>query len=130
MSRRWACAVVVAVSLLTAGGCVINTGSIGERGVGMPHEAAKVGGGYTISYVLPEAGTVLLVDQRTQKHILSKSMEAGSEFAFDALNVDRAQYKKWGIDPDKANFVLYFHPKNPKKVAPKDGEAAAGNCGG
>jgi hypothetical protein len=56
----------VAVSLLLVSGCVFIAGnSVEPDKFGFSKEAYRVGGGFTISYVAPEDGTILLIDRKS-----------------------------------------------------------------
>lgn len=110
--KRTAAWGLVALCLLVTSGCVF-IGSVEAEKACLPKDAKKVAGGYEISYLVPEDGTIMLIDQKTNKHILTRSLTAGTTYNFSVENVDQQQYKKWGIDLNKANFVLYYYPKNP-----------------
>jgi hypothetical protein len=111
----------IGIMVLTAvfvSGCVFIAGNSVEPDKFGPCKENKVGGGFTISYIAPEDGTVQLVDKKSGKNILTQAISAGQEYKFSAQGLDRQQYKTWGINIDKADFVLYFHPKYPKPPIP------------
>ncbi|GEM_PF-724957 len=110
--------VVLTISLLFISGCIIVGNSVGPDKFNPGKEVNKVGGGFTITYIAPEDGTVHLMDRKSCKSLLSQSITAGTEYKFSASELDKIQYKKWGINVDKADFVLYFYPKNPKPQPP------------
>ena len=109
---------VLMVSLLFISGCIIVGNSVGPDKFNPGKEINKVGGGFSITYVAPEDGMVHLMDRKSGKSLLTESVIAGTEYKFDAKSLDKAQYKKWGINVDKADFVLYFYPKHPKPQPP------------
>jgi hypothetical protein len=110
--------VVLTISLLFISGCIIVGNSVGPDKFNPGKEGNKVGGGFTITYVAPEDGSVHLMDRKSGKSLLTENVLAGEEYKFDAVSLDKAQYKKWGINVDKADFVLYFYPKFPKRLPP------------
>jgi hypothetical protein len=112
---------MLVVSLFFISGCIIVGNSVGPDKFNPGKEANKVGGGFTITYVAPEDGMVHLMDRKSGKSLLTESITAETEYKFDASKLDKAQYKKWGINVDKADFVLYFYPKNPKPMPPVPG---------
>lgn len=103
---------IPAASALWLAGCVFIAGNTiepeGYRG------GIRAGGGLEITYIVPEDGVINLVDRRTGRNLMSKSVTAGETYEFSAKEMNPAEEKKWGVDVKKANFVLYFYPKNPK----------------
>ena len=71
-----------------------------------------VGGGLTISWKAPEAGTVYLMEKKTRKLVETKSLEQGDVFSFTVDSTVRAQELGdiLGINLAKAQFLLYFEP--------------------
>lgn len=108
----------VVLCLLFISGCIIVGNSLGPDKFNPGKETNKVGGGFTITYIAPEDGTIHLMDRHSGKSLLSESIDAGNKYRFDASALNKEQYKKWGINVDKADFVLYFYPKNPKPIPP------------
>jgi hypothetical protein len=105
--------------LLLVGGCIIVSGNDFEPDKNaMFKEAHKVGGGLEITYVVPEDGVINLVDRKSGKNLMSKSVIAGEKYEFSAKALNAEEEKKWGIDVRKADFILYFYPKNPKPPIP------------
>jgi hypothetical protein len=114
-------AIQIAMLVLTAvfvSGCVFIAGNSIEPDKFGPCKQNKVGGGFNITYIAPEDGTVQLVDKKSGKNILTQAISAGQEYKFSAQELDLQLYKAWGVDIHKADFVLYFHPKHPKPPIP------------
>jgi hypothetical protein len=109
---------IVILSVLFISSCIIVGNSVKPDKFNICNDKSRVGGGFTITYLAPEDGTVHLMDRNSDKSILSQSITAGSEFKFSAAELDKDQYKKWGVNVDKADFVLFFYPKNPKPLPP------------
>ncbi len=118
MKRAVLVASISVLSVALLGGCIIIGNEVKPDNFGQAKEANRVGGGFNITFVAPEDGTVHLLDKKSGKNVLTKSVKANEEYQFSAMELDKLQYKAWGIDVDKADFVLYFYPKNPKSMAP------------
>lgn len=103
-------AATAAAGLLLAGCVFIADNTIEPQDLG---EAHRAGGGMEITYIAPDEGVISLVDKKSGRNILSKSVIKGEEYYFSAKEQDPAEAKQWGVDLKKANFVLYFYP-NPK----------------
>ena len=106
--------------LFCAGGCIIvSKNKCGQPAAPLQREAYRVGGGFQIKYTAPEDGTAVLVDKKSGKTVQTESLKAGQDFTFHPSTEDcEVQLAKMGIDLKKADFVLYFHPKNPKPLPP------------
>ncbi|MBM4104364.1 MAG: hypothetical protein FJ263_10035 [Planctomycetes bacterium] len=109
--------VVLAISLISATGCVFIANN-GPKPCSPPRDAKEVGGGFEIFYKAPEDGTAVLADKRSGKTVRTLSLSEGEIFEFTSRVFDEKAYKEMGIDPKKADFVLYFYPKNPKPPVP------------
>jgi hypothetical protein len=110
---------IACVCLLFAGGCIIVSGNDFEPDkTGIPKDANRVGGGLEISYVAPDDGMINLIDRRSGKNLMSKSVVAGEKYEFHAKALNAEEEKKWGIDVKKADFILYFIPNRPKPPIP------------
>jgi hypothetical protein len=88
---------------LLLGGCR-SSGPFDWRG--LPREHYYVGGGYDLDYTAPIAGTLYIVEKRTDKLIGTKSMAKGERHQ-STMNLD---HKALGIDPDEMRFAFYFIP--------------------
>ncbi|MCE5184916.1 MAG: hypothetical protein LLF76_02180 [Planctomycetaceae bacterium] len=107
---------LAAISLLLAEGCVFIADNTIEPD--NFHNARHAGGGLEISYIAPEDGVLKLIDERTDRNLMSKSVTKGELYEFSAKALDPAEEKQWGVDIKKANFVLFFYP-NPKAPVPQ-----------
>ena len=106
--------------LFCASGCIIvSKNKCGQAAAPLQKEAHRVGGGFMIKYTAPEDGTVVLVDKTSGKTIQTESLAAGQDFKFSPPKDSEEELKKIGIDLKKADFVLYFYPKNPKPQPPR-----------
>jgi hypothetical protein len=106
---------ILCVFMVFLNGCIIVSGNDFEPDkCGVPKEARKVGGGLEISYIAPEDGVINLVDLKSGKNLMSKSVVRGEKYEFSAKALDPENEKKWGVDIKKADFVLYFLPTQPK----------------
>jgi hypothetical protein len=113
--KKFCIAAISLVCLMSVVGCIIVTGNdFDDKDKGMPKEGRRVGGGLEISYVAPEDGVISLIDRKTCKSLMSKSVVAGEKYQFSAKALDPENEKKWGVDVKKADFVLYFLPTQPK----------------
>ena len=110
---------ILCACLMSSGGCIIVTDNTFESDkCGIPKEARKVGGGLEITYIASEDGIINLVDRKSCKNLMSKSVTAGEKFEFFASIHESEKQSKWGIDMKKANIVLYFIPAKPKPPIP------------
>jgi hypothetical protein len=75
-------------------------------------EENRVGGGLVIDYRAKEDGTAILVDKKSGKTIETMSLSEGELFSFAVGQEEKEKYRQLGVDLKKANFVLYFYPKN------------------
>jgi hypothetical protein len=86
-------------------------------------EQNLVGGGMTIEWKAPEAGTVYLVEKKTRKLVETRSLDEGEAFSFTVDSVVRAQELGdiLGINVAKAEFLLYFEPASRGKLGEQVG---------
>lgn len=112
MSGRGAMAVVVAGLALIATGCVATQ----DYAVpGLPHNLEVVGGGLTINWKAPTAGTAYLVEKTSGKIIETESLDEGEVFEFEIDPEEPATFEKAvGVPLPNARIVLLFKPANPK----------------
>jgi hypothetical protein len=109
----------MALAMVFVGGCVFIAGnSVEPDRFGPGKEINKVGGGFEIFYRVPEDGTAVLADKKSGKTIKTISLKEGEMFEFTSRAFNEKAYKEMGIDLKKADFVLYFYPKNPKPPVP------------
>ncbi|MEN6306130.1 MAG: hypothetical protein ABFD91_00110 [Anaerohalosphaeraceae bacterium] len=118
MKRGVLVAVVSVLCVVLLGGCIIIGNEVKPDNFGQAKEGNRVGGGFNIKFIAPEDGTIHLLDKKSGKNILTESITANTEYRFSATDLNKEQYKKWGVDVNKADFVLYFYPKNPKPMTP------------
>lgn len=78
-----------------------------------------VGGGLTIGWKAPEAGTIYLLEKKTGKLVETRSLEEGDVYSFTVDSTVRAQELGdiLGIDLAKAEFLLYFEPAGRGELA-------------
>lgn len=110
---------ILALCLVLLGGCVIISDNSGPECKNTHNEGSRVGGGFEITYLVSEDGVLNLVDRKSGKDLMSKSVEAGELYEFSAKALTAENAKEWGINLKKAEFVLYFHPKNQHLIAPR-----------
>ena len=82
------------------------------RVAGLPGKQYLVGGGLTIGWKAPEAGTVYLLEKRTRKLVETRSLDEGETYSFTVDSTVRAQELGdiLGVNLAKAQFLLYFEP--------------------
>ena len=75
-------------------------------------ESRLVGGGLKIEWKAPEAGTVYLVEKRTDKLVQTYTLATGESYKFMVESVVDAEELEEliGISMAKAQFLLYFKP--------------------
>jgi hypothetical protein len=85
----------------------------------LPGRQYLVGGGLTIAWKAPEAGTVFLVEKKTGKLVETRSLEEGGIFSFTVDSTVRAQELGdiLGMNFAKAQFLLYFKPAREEQSA-------------
>ncbi len=107
MNRCVGVAAILAAMLLA--GCASDKDL---RVAGLPGEQYLVGGGLNIGWKAPEAGTIYLIEKRTGKLVETRSMEEGDVYSFSVDSIVRAQElgDMLGINPARAEFLLYFEP--------------------
>ncbi len=107
MSRHVGVAAILAAGLLA--GCASDEDL---RVAGLPGEQYLVGGGLTIGWKAPKAGTVYLMEKKTGKLVETRSLEEGDVYSFTVDSIVRAQELGdiLGINLTRAEFLLYFEP--------------------
>ncbi|VGO19034.1 hypothetical protein [Pontiella sulfatireligans] len=81
---------------------------------GIPGREYLVGGGYTIIYRAPVEGDLYLADESSERLLATVSLQAGEEHEMEFDIQDEklsANLDAIGIDPQKAQFKLYFVPR-------------------
>ncbi|RPJ26927.1 MAG: hypothetical protein EHM35_14545, partial [Planctomycetaceae bacterium] len=86
MSRHVSVAAILAAGLLA--GCASDEDL---RVAGLPGDQYLVGGGLTIGWKAPEAGTVYLMEKKTGKLVETRSLEEGDVYSFTVDSTVRAQ---------------------------------------
>ena len=108
--------------LLFTTGCGVfwgkSTDTVATRN-GIPSARWQVGGGLDVSYTAPQDGNVYVVDQQTQRFLVTKSVEEGDNFTFGSST---QEYDVLGIDPHTAKIVVYFVPVTVFYPAPSESE--------
>lgn len=106
--------VFAALALVTLTGCAVDRSSSPDLFLqgGIPTEQYRVGGGYQIRYVAPEAGIVYLVDYRTGTLLGTESLTRGAVFDFFPTEDVVDGFRRVGFELDKGEFVIYFVPAN------------------
>ncbi len=107
-------AVVVAVGLMLIGaGCT--TLSQNHPETGLPRNLEVVGGGLTINWIAPTAGTVYLVEKTSGKIIETRAMNAGDVYKFEVSPDQPTVFERSvGVNLNNARIVLLFKPASPK----------------
>ena len=77
---------------------------------GIPSEGYRVGGGFQIRYIAPEAGVVYLVENRTHTLLGTESLRRGDIFEFFPTQEVVEGFGRVGIELSKGEFVIYFVP--------------------
>ena len=109
---RGALAVVVAGLALIAAGCVTTQY---YPATGLPGHLEVVGGGLTINWKAPTAGTAYLVEKTSGKIIETESLDEGEAFEFEIDPEGAATFEKAvGVPLQNARIVLLFKPARPK----------------
>jgi hypothetical protein len=103
-------AVVVAVGLmLIATGCT--TLSQNQPETGLPRNLEVVGGGLTINWIAPTAGTAYLVEKTSGKIIETRAMNEGDVFKFEVDPDQPTVFERSiGVNLNNARIVLLFKP--------------------
>lgn len=106
--------VIMTVALVTVTGCQTFQTSSGDLfGVGgIPGDEYRVGGGYQIRYVAPEAGVVYLVEHRSGTLLGTESLNRGQMFEFFPSQEVVDGFKRVDVDLSKGEFVIYFVPSS------------------
>lgn len=77
---------------------------------GIPAEHYRVGGGFQIRYIAPEAGVVYLVEHRSYKLLGTESLLRNQVFEFFPTEEVVDGFYRVGIDLSEGEFVIYFVP--------------------
>jgi hypothetical protein len=87
---------------------------------GLPGEQYLVGGGLTIDWKAPTAGTAYLVEKTTGKIVETRSLDAGDSYKFSVSSEGQAiEFKRaMGIELSDARFMLYFQPAGSQEPIP------------
>jgi hypothetical protein len=81
---------------------------------GIPSKRYISGGGFLIEYTAKEPGTAVVVEQTTNKVLVTKTLGKGEEFEMDFDPTEEDLAKALGIQPSEARLVLYFVPDQRK----------------
>ena len=110
---RSAAAIVVVGLVMIAAGCT--TPSQSYPATGLPHNLEVVGGGLTINWIAPTAGTVYLVEKTSGKIIETRAMNEGDVFKFEVSPDQPTVFERAvGVNLNNARIVLLFKPAKPK----------------
>ena len=103
---------ILAVCLVGLSGCNTFQGAPDDLFLqsGIPGQQYRVGGGFQIRYIAPEAGIVYLVEQRTGTLLGTESLLRGQVFEFFPSEEVVEGFKRVGIELAKGEFVIYFVP--------------------
>lgn len=92
------------------------------QGADLPRDAQIVGGGFTIEWIAPADGTVLLYERKSGKLVETESLSEGDSYDFEMdLNdeeVTQTFEKAFGIPVKDARLVLYFKPARGQSQTP------------
>ena len=105
-------AVFLAAIVLNGCGSFISNSAGNFNSLKLPNSEYFVGGGLEIEWIAPQAGTAYLVEEKTYKIVMTKSLDEGEEFEFSIGDVDNEDAKKiFGVeDSSHLAFSLYFIP--------------------
>lgn len=100
------------VVLSALGGCAAMQPASGDLFLqgGIPAEEYRVGGGFQIRYIAPEAGVVYLVESRTHTLLGTESLLRNQVFEFFPTQEVVDGFNRVGVELDKGEFVIYFVP--------------------
>jgi hypothetical protein len=108
---------ILSAYLVLMSGCIIVSDTKSDPAKSaLPKESQKVGGGFEIAYLMPEDGTVVLIDKTTGKTIQTISLKEGETFDFLCRATDQKMFKDMGVDIQRADFVLYSYPKRQRSA--------------
>ena len=78
---------------------------------GLPNHKYLVGAGLDIQWRSPQAGTVYLVEEKTSRIVITRSLDEDDEFEFNHGSVEEEETKKiFGVNLNELRFSLYFIP--------------------
>ncbi len=110
---RGAAVVVVVGLMMIAAGCVTTSQYYPETG--LSHNLEVVGGGLTINWKAPTAGTVYLIEKTSGKVIETKSLDEGEVYEFEISPDQPTVFEKAvGVNLNNARLILLFKPANSK----------------
>ena len=97
---------------LVLAGCGSPMGQTGDfDGNGVPHQKYLVGGGMQIEWTAPQPGTAYLVENHSEKILMTKSLDTDDEFEFSAGSAEPEDIKQaFGIEMSELKLALYFIP--------------------
>jgi len=101
------------LTAMTLTGCASFTSNMGGdfNSKGLPNQKYYVGGGLEIKWRSLQAGTAYLVEEKTGKLVMTKSIGVGEEFEFSPGSAEPAEAEKYfGIEMSELKFSLYFIP--------------------
>jgi hypothetical protein len=82
---------------------------------GLSQNLEVVGGGLTINWKAPTAGTVYLVEKTSGKIIETKSLDEGEVYEFEVSPDQPTVFDRAvGVSLNNARLVLLFKPASPK----------------
>ena len=112
--RVFSGAVLTAIALLALAGCQTHTTASGELfgAGGIPGDPYRVGGGFQIRYIAPEAGVVSLVENQTGTLLGTESLNRGQVFEFFPTQDVVEGFGRVGVDLSEGQFVIYFVPSS------------------
>lgn len=77
---------------------------------GIPQREYYVGGGFSYSFVAPEAGMLYVVDENTQRVLKTKHLDAGTLFEDESLADERQRKNDYSVKTQDPKISLYFVP--------------------
>jgi hypothetical protein len=112
-TRRSLTGLVLALAaIVTVGGCAAMQPASGDLFLqgGIPAEDYRVGGGFQIRYIAPEAGVVYLVESRTHTLLGTESLLHNQVFEFFPTQEVVDGFNRVGVELAEGEFVIYFVP--------------------
>ena len=105
---------VVVLSVMTLVGCTSLPSSSGDfDSKGLPNSKYFVGGGLDIQWRAPQPGTAYLVDEKTARIVITRSLDTDDEYEFDPGSIESDVAKQiFGVNLNELKFSLYFIPTN------------------
>jgi hypothetical protein len=122
--KRLSTIAILLVCMTSMSGCIMVSDPKSEPAKNiLPKDSQKVGGGFEIAYLMPEDGTVVLIDKTTGKTIQTISLKEGETFDFVCRASDQKLFKDMGVEIQRADFVLYSYPKHQRQASATDQSA-------